>query len=125
MIVGIKLRSNFDVPMNFGMDCVNGSIRDDRRVVSNAAFPHPEDCRLPHRSAPQALFLPLVPVRFFAADKAFVDLDRAAQFIDFVVRSARLQQPRSINQADFWVADFLRQCIEEMPLRAVTSKYIA
>jgi len=118
-------RANFDILKDCGLDRLRIRSGDRHGDRSAAALAHTENWRLSDCPASGMELLALMLIGFFAADERFIKSMMPASFL----RSEPPQASRSrckTNQADFWVIPIsLASCIEEMPLRAVTSRYIA
>ena len=101
---------------------MSGNRHGDR---STAALTHPEDGVFSDGTAPGFQFLAFVFVGFLAADVGFVAFDNPAKHLEIGRRSASRMRRRT-NQADFCVIPIsFDSCMDEMPLRAVTSRYMA
>jgi hypothetical protein len=89
--VGVHGRSDFNMPLNGGLDCFFVGALDRHCNRAPAALPYTKNWRLANGAATGLELLPFVLVRLFAADKGFVDFDNSFKLFEF--RSARLAQP--------------------------------
>ena len=122
--IGMDRRAGFDMLADFIVDYVVVGCLDWHGARAPAPLAHSEDGRLADRAAPGVQLLVRVLVGFFPADIGFVNLDDSAQLFELV--AASLAEPPENEPSGFLCdADFLASCMDEMPLRAVTTRYIA
>src|SRR6266568_1081564 len=108
MLIGEESRADFDVAVNGVLDFLHADRLEGHRLRSPAALSHSEYRSFANRAASEILFVGLMLVDFQAADESLVDLDGAAQFVQFLTaRFAETvkDEPRRLLSD----ANFLRQ----------------
>lgn len=124
VLICVQDRSRFNARLDFGLKRCRITSADWLCLGPAIAFPHAENCRLADRATSGMELLVLVLVPFHPADVGLIDFNDAASFSNLSPQASR-SRPR-MNQAVFCVTPIsLASCIDEIPLRAVTTRYIA
>ena len=90
----------------------------------SATLAHPEHRLLPGRAATRPALLVGVHVPFLPTDVSLVNFDDAAQLPE--VLAVRLAESAQHEPCVFWVTPIsFESCTDEIPLRAVITRYIA
>jgi hypothetical protein len=90
-LVGMQDRSDFHMPMNFGLDGSRVRVRNRRCDRSPASLAHPKNWRLPDCAATGLELLVFVLVGLDSTDETFIDFDNSAQLLE--VTAAGFAQP--------------------------------
>lgn len=93
VVIGVELRADFDIGMDFAVDLVQRTDRRDLRPRPSAALPHAKHGHFADRAASSMEFLMLVFVGLFAAEERFVYLDYPFELVDGIGSAARLAEP--------------------------------
>ena len=123
-LIGVDGRAGFNVLPYFVMNYVAVCRLDWCRAGSTAALAHSENGRLANTAAPGVQFLISVFVGFLAANVSLVDFDDASQLVEFIAAIfPKLPKNETMRFSRVTPISFA-SCMDEMPLRAVTTRYI-